>query len=159
MWSEVVAFRGINAVNIDEKGRFAMPKKYRAELGSQANGRVIVTIDTDERCLLLYPLDVWEEIEEKLQSLPTFSAATRRIQRLLIGHATEVDMDSQGRLLLPSILREHAEFQKKVMVIGQGKKFEIWAEAGWEEQRKSWLATGVSTSGEEIPNVLEDISV
>ena len=69
MWGKVVAFRGINAVNIDSKGRFAMPTKYRAELGAQANGRVIITIDTDERCLLLYPLDVWEEIEEKLQEI------------------------------------------------------------------------------------------
>ena len=77
-------FRGINAINLDSKGRFAIPSRYREGLGEQ----IVATIDTEEPCLLLYPVLQWQTIEDGLQKLPSFNAAARRIQRLLIGHAT-----------------------------------------------------------------------
>ena len=153
-------FRGINTVNLDTKNRFAIPTKYRSQLTDEGCHGVVITIDTDEQCLLLYPLKIWEEIEQKLQALPSFQPATRRIQRLLIGHATEIDMDSQGRLLLPQLLKEHAELDKKMILVGQGKKFEIWSEDCWQRQRSQWLNLGVSTSEDgNASDVLDTISV
>lgn len=157
----VNVFRGINSVNLDSKGRIAMPKKYRADALGASDGKMVVTIDTDAPCLLMYTIDEWERIESKLQQLPSFNPAARRIQRLLIGHATEVDMDAQGRILLPGLLREHAKLQKSVMLVGQGNKFELWDQAAWEAERESWLNAGVSSvdNKEELPGMLDDLSV
>ena len=85
-------FRGVNGVNIDAKGRIVMPTRYRDRLQQESRGHIVMTIDTEERCLLLYPISAWEEIENKLAALPSFNAAARRIQRLLIGHATEAEI-------------------------------------------------------------------
>ncbi len=132
-------FRGVNEVNIDAKGRIVMPTRYRERLQNESRGCVVATIDTEERCLLLYPLTAWEEIENKLAALPSFNSAARRIQRLLIGHATEAEIDGQGRILLPPVLREYAELKKHALLIGQGKKFELWDEHCWEKRRGQWL--------------------
>lgn len=132
-------FRGINAVVIDPKGRMAMPARYREQLQQTKVTQLVVTIDTESPCLLLYPLPEWEIIEEKLQSLPSFNKAARRIQRLLIGHATELELDNNGRLLLPALLREYARLEKHIMLVGQARKFEIWDEGQWEHHRSSWL--------------------
>jgi MraZ protein len=134
-------FRGINAVNLDAKGRLAVPARYRLSLETMARGHLVVTIDTEDPCLLLYPLPVWEEIERRVQALPALNAAVRRVQRLLIGHATEVEIDGNGRILLPSLLRDYAQLDKKVMLIGLANKFELWSESIWQESRDRWLAT------------------
>jgi MraZ protein len=128
-------FRGINAITIDGKSRLAIPARYREALGEQ----IVVTIDTEETCLLLYPAAVWQVIEDNLQRLPSFNPAARRIQRLLIGHATDVILDSNSRVLLPALLREYAKLEKQVMLVGQGNKFEIWNEADWHVRRQQWL--------------------
>lgn len=150
-------FRGINLIQLDAKGRLTMPTRYRSRLESTAKNQLIVTIDTEESCLLLYPLPEWELIEQKIQALPSFHKVTRRIQRLLIGHATEVEMDGSGRLLLPPLLREYAALDKQVMLVGQGKKFEIWSEAGWNAKREHWLAE--EQADEPLPPELESISL
>ncbi len=137
-------FRGINAINIDGKGRLAVPTRYREALGAQEGAALVVTIDTEETCLLLYPALQWQLIENNLQRLPSFNAAARRIQRLLIGHATDVELDSQGRLLLPPLLRDYASLDKRVVMIGQGNKFEIWDESVWQSKREQWLADEAS---------------
>ncbi len=139
-------FRGINAVNLDTKGRMSIPTKYRDALSITETKGLIVTIDTESTCLLLYPLNVWEEIESKLDQLPSFDPHARRIQRLLIGHASEVELDSQGRILLPQILREYALLEKKTMLIGQRKKFEIWSEENWVRGRERWLEEETSST-------------
>jgi MraZ protein len=128
-------FRGINAINIDGKGRIAVPTRYREALRSS----LVITIDTEETCLLLYPAVQWQAIEDNLQRLPSFNAAARRIQRLLIGHATDVDLDSNGRVLLPPVLRDYAKLDKRVVLIGQGNKFEVWNEELWQSKREQWL--------------------
>ncbi len=151
-------FRGITSINIDDKGRFAIPARYREVLMDQDGGKLVVTIDTQERCLLLYPVKQWEHIEKKLEVLPSFNPVTRRIQRLLIGHATELEIDKQGRVLLPPLLRDYASLEKTIMLVGQGKKFEIWGEKQWDDGRASWLnehAIGQS----EMPPELNDLSV
>ncbi|MBT3144097.1 division/cell wall cluster transcriptional repressor MraZ [Neptunomonas phycophila] len=132
-------FRGVNQVNLDAKGRLAIPARYRDQISVQCSGHMVLTIDTEERCLLLYPIDDWEEIQEKVNALPSFNPAARRLQRLLIGHATDLDMDGNGRLLIPSLLREYAGLDKKVILLGQGRKFELWDEGAWNETREEYL--------------------
>lgn len=132
-------FRGVNGINIDAKGRIVVPTRYRERL-QDSRSCIVLTIDTEEKCLLLYPLNAWEEIESKLAQLPSFNPAARRIQRLLIGHATEVELDSNGRILLPPLLREYAGLSKHAMLIGQGKKFELWDESRWQKRRDEWLS-------------------
>lgn len=150
-------FRGINLIQLDAKGRMAMPARYRTRLQDLAQGRLIVTIDTQEACLLLYPLPEWELIEQKIEALPSFHKAARRIQRLLIGHATELELDSNGRILLPPLLREYASLDKQVMLVGQGKKFEIWNETGWQQEREEWLSE--ETTDESLPPELQTLSL
>lgn len=152
-------FRGITAVTIDGKGRLAIPARYRALLQGETSS-LVVTIDTEEPCLLMYPLAEWQPIEEKLQALPSFNAAARRIQRLLIGHAQDVDLDNQGRILLPPLLLDYARFEKgkKVVMIGQGNKFELWNEAEWLNKREHWLASE-SLSASMLPDEMKTFSL
>lgn len=142
-------FRGISSVNIDPKGRIAVPTRYRERLQQNSSAQLICTIDTAESCLLLYPLSEWEIIENKLIRLPSFNVAARRIQRLLLGHATELDMDNQGRLLIPAVLRDYAKLDKAAMFVGQGNKFELWSDELWQSRREVWLKEG--NSSEELP--------
>lgn len=152
-------FRGLNGVNIDAKGRMVMPTRYRERLQLDNKNSVVLTIDTEDKCLLLYPLPEWLEIEKKLAALPSFNPAARRIQRLLIGHATDVDMDTQGRILLPSLLREYAGLSKRAVLVGQGKKFELWDEAHWDEMRNQWLQEESNVSEADLPEEVKSISL
>lgn len=136
-----------------------MPTRYRERLQLDGNTAVILTIDTEERCLLLYPRQEWELIEAKLAALPSFNPAARRIQRLLIGHATDSEMDSQGRILLPPILREYAGLNKRAVLVGQGKKFELWDEAHWEKLRGYWLEEESKSDNSLLPEELKSISL
>jgi MraZ protein len=151
-------FRGINAITIDGKGRLAVPTRYRDALATQEKASLVVTIDTEETCLLLYPVAQWQIIEDKLQSLPSFNAAARRIQRLLIGHATDVELDGNGRVLLPSLLRDYARLDKHVVMIGQGNKFEVWDESLWQTRRGQWLAEEASQE-DGLPDEMKTFSL
>jgi len=152
-------FRGINAVNLDIKGRMAVPAKYRAHLTvAQREEELIVTIDTEQKCLLLYPILEWEEIEKKIAALPSFHAATRRIQRLLIGHATELALDGHGRILLPQLLRDYAEIEKKAILLGQGNKFEIWSDILWESSRDQWLLESTLQT-DDLPEEIKSLTL
>lgn len=149
-------FRGVNTLQLDSKGRLAIPTRYREALARQCNGQMVVTVDRDH-CLLLYPLPDWEEIERKLVRLPSFNPQARRLQRLLMGHATECELDGAGRILIPPPLREFAGFNKAVVLIGQGNKFEIWNEETWNTRRAEWLA---QTDEEgKLPADLESLSL
>lgn len=150
-------FRGINDINLDAKGRMTIPTRYRGELEKSSN-QVVVTIDTEDTCLLLYPLTEWEILEQKIESLPSFHKATRRVQRLLVGHATELELDGNGRILLPGLLREYAGIDKEIILVGQGKKFEIWADAIWERDRISWINSN-GKEGQELPIELLNLSI
>lgn len=134
-----------------------MPARYRDRLVETCDGQLIITVDRDH-CLLLYPLTEWEEIERKLVRLPSLNKQARRLQRLLIGHATECELDSHGRILLPPPLREFAHLDKHLVLIGQGNKFELWDEKIWNEQREAWLAEEGQEDGE-LPPELESLSL
>jgi MraZ protein len=124
-------FRGANAISLDAKGRLAMPSRYRDELNSRSSGQLIITIDTVDPCLNLYPLDEWEIIETKLKALPSLREEVKRLQRLLIGNAVDLELDSSGRFLVPPRLRDYARLDKKAMLVGQLNKFQLWDEDTW----------------------------
>ena len=131
--------RGASQINLDAKGRLSIPSRYRAQLQETCQGQVIITVDKDY-CLLIYPLHEWEEVERKLNRLPNLNKQARRLQRLMIGYASEVEMDSNGRVLLPKELRAFAGLEKQVVLLGQGNKFELWDETRWNDNRDAWLA-------------------
>lgn len=133
-------FRGIHQVSVDVKGRMSLPARLRDDLAQYDEDGVVVTIDPVSRCLLLYPLSEWELIQQKLDKLPTFQPQARRLQRLLVGHATDLEVDKAGRILLPAPLREFARLDKKLTILGQGKKLEIWSQEEWEAQREDYLS-------------------
>jgi MraZ protein len=133
-------FRGIHQVSVDVKGRMSLPARLRDDLAQYDDDGVVVTIDPVSRCLLLYPLSEWELIQQKLDKLPTFQPQARRLQRLLVGHATDLEVDKAGRILLPAPLREFARLDKKLTILGQGKKLEIWSQEEWEAQREDYLS-------------------
>lgn len=133
-------FRGVSALNLDSKGRLAIPTKHREMLQRESDGQLVVTVSSSERCLWLYPLPGWQEIERKLVNLPSLDKAAQRLKHLLIGHATDCEMDASGRVLLSPPLREFGELGKRVVLIGQGNKFEIWNETLWNTRREEWLS-------------------
>ena len=135
----------------------AMPARYREHLLEGCGGRLVVTVDRDH-CLLVYPFPEWEIIESKLIELPSLNKQARLLQRLLIGHATELEMDGQGRILLPAILRDFAGLKKKAVLIGQGKKLEIWDEDTWTEKQQEWMESVQNDDGE-LPIALEELSL
>jgi MraZ protein len=151
-------FRGANKVTLDSKGRLAMPTRYRDVIAERSNGRLIATLNWEpaDRCLLIYPLPEWEEAERKLGGLGS-TADARRWQRLLIGHATDLDLDANGRILIPPGLREYAQLSRTAMLIGQRNKFELWDEAQWNEKREAWLQA--DESAEKLPPELASLSL
>ena len=132
-------FRGVQHINMDAKGRLAMPARQREPLMSRCEGQIVVTIDTQTACLVIYPLPEWERIEQEIQGLPSLKPAVRRFQRLVLGYATDLELDAYGRILLPQSLREYARLDKKLVLVGQGNKLELWAEALWLAERDQAL--------------------
>ena len=149
-------FRGGNTVNLDAKGRLALPTRYRGPLEDRCQGHVVLTVH-DDRCLLLYPQPDWDEIERKLVRLPNQNKRTRTLQRMLLGHATELEIDKSGRILIPPRLREFANLEKRVVIAGLGNKFEIWNEEAWEQSCGEWVADD-SEAGE-MPDSLESLTL
>jgi MraZ protein len=133
-------FRGVSILSLDSKGRLAIPTRYRPHIQEESAGRLVLTISNTERCLWLYPLNRWEEVEENISRLPGVDQQSQRLRRMLLGHATDCELDGSGRVLLPGPLREYGEIEKRVAMLGQGNKFEIWSEPLWNAQRESWLA-------------------
>ncbi len=133
-----------------------MPTRYRDRLLERCEGRLVITVDRDQ-CLLLYPLPDWEEIERKLMRLPTLNEHARRLQRLMVGHASDVELDGHGRVLLPPKLREFARLDRNAILIGQGTRFELWDEQRWDERRDEWL--NAEPSAELLPPELGSLSL
>jgi MraZ protein len=124
---------------MDAKGRMAIPARYKDALVADCEGCLVVTIDVTDKCLLVYPLPEWAKKEDEIRVLSTLNATNRRMQRLLIGHARDLEMDATGRILIPPELRSFAELEKKVTLVGQGHRLELWNTDNWNEQREGWL--------------------
>lgn len=152
-------FRGLAAVNLDAKGRITIPSHFRSTIMEEADGELVLSIDTEDRCLLLYPLLTWQKIESRIGSLPSLHSATRRIRRLLVGHATEMQVDNHGRILLPQLLRDYAHMDKTVMLVGQGKLIELWGEEQWHLAREQWLAHAFNAEDHTLPAELLELTL
>lgn len=150
-------FRGSNEINIDAKGRMAVPVRYRDALLEMCEGVLVATIDIQDKCLLIYPMPKWQEIEAKIADLSTFNKESRRVQRLLVGHARELELDSNGRILMPPELRSYAGLEKKVMLVGQSHRFELWDIESWNARRDEWL---LEAAGDVvIPEEMQSLSL
>ena len=135
----------------------AIPTRYRERLVSRCEGQLICTVDVDH-CLLIYPLPDWEEMERRLMRMPNVKPGVRRLQRLMVGYASEMDLDGHGRVLVPRELRDFASLQRQAVLIGQGSKFELWDESRWNESRDAWLAEA-DRDGAGLPAELESLSL
>ena len=126
-------FEGAAALNVDVKGRLAIPARHRESLLAASEGGLVLTAHP-HRCLLLYPAPVWQPIRDQILKLSSFDSRAAAIKRVLVGNARTEDLDSAGRLLIAPELREYAQFEKTVYLVGMGGHFEIWSEAGWKRQ-------------------------
>jgi MraZ protein len=131
-------FRGTHRHSLDSKGRLSVPARFRDQLNALCDGQMVLTInptsEESERCLWAYPLPRWEEVEQQIASLPSTQAATRRFQRLFIGHSEELRLDNQSRILVSANLRQFAGIERDVVLVGQIGKIEIWDAARWDRQ-------------------------
>ena len=147
-------FRGTTNLSMDAKGRLAVPAKHREALLTQSMSKVVLTAHP-HGCLLLYPQPAWEPIEAKMMALSSFDKQSSGLQRLLVGYAEDIELDSSGRLLVSPTLREFAELEKEVMLVGQGSHFEMWNMEAWRKQ----LDGVMGGDGIEMPAELEGFSL
>ncbi len=130
-------FRGAAKVTLDDKGRTVMPTRFRDHIVNEAQGKLVVTLGL-EKCLQIYPQPAWEQVERALMELPTLIPQSQLLQRLIVGYATELELDGHFRFLLPPELRSVAKLERQVMLVGQGNRIELWDEARWNEQLERW---------------------
>jgi MraZ protein len=122
-------FFGETAINLDAKGRLAVPIRYREALQEQCGNRMVLTYSAfDSGSLWLQSEETWEQVRDDVMALPSFNSSHRSLQRRLVGSATAVEPDASGRILLPPSLRQVAGLEKRVVMLGMGKRFEIWNE-------------------------------
>lgn len=129
-------FFGETSITLDAKGRMALPTRYRDAIAQASANRLVLTYSAfDAGCLWLYPEPEWERVRDQVMRLSTFNASHRSLQRRLVGSATQLEPDSNGRLLLPQTLRQVAGLEKKVVLMGMGARFEIWNENVLNQRR------------------------
>ncbi|QCR31704.1 division/cell wall cluster transcriptional repressor MraZ [Lysinibacillus sp. SGAir0095] len=120
-------FMGEYQHSVDAKGRLIVPSKFREDLGNT----FVITRGLDN-CLFGYPMDEWRKLEEKLKELPMTKKDARAFARFFFSGATEVEIDKQGRINIPSTLSTYAKIEKECVVLGVSSKIEIWAKEAWE---------------------------
>ena len=133
-------FRGASKVTLDAKGRLAIPSRFREHLLTRADGHLVATVDR-AGCLLIYPQPEWEDFARRLNALPSMKPQVREFQRVVLGNATDLEMDSQSRVLISRALRDYAELDKQAMLVGQGKNFELWDEEKWSNRLSEWASS------------------
>lgn len=142
---------------MDAKGRIGLPTRYHERVLAENEGQFVVTVDIRESCLVLYPLPEWEAVEARFNSLPSSNPALAMLKRRIIGYATEVSMDSAGRLLLSPELRKFAGLEKGVVLAGQGKKCEIWSKAAWDDMQAQAMAADFSAP--ELASAIDSLAL
>jgi MraZ protein len=147
-------FRGATHLSLDAKSRLAVPTKHREALQLECAGSLVLTAHP-HRCLLLYPQPAWEPIQAKMMALSSFDRQSSALQRLLVGFAEDITLDSAGRLLVSPVLRDFASLDKEVMLVGQGSHFELWNMEAWRTQ----LEQAMQGDGFAMPAELEGFSL
>lgn len=122
-------FLGRHAHTVDAKGRLAIPARFREELAAG----VVLTRGID-RCLALYPMTAWEPLADKVNNLPITDPDARTFRRMVFAEAVDLELDAQGRILLPPELRQYAEIDRDAYVVGVNTSIEIWSPARWDAQ-------------------------
>ncbi len=151
-------FSGANHIKVDGKGRIALPTRLREMLAVRTQGSLVVTAShTYEPCLSLYPLDEWEQVAKKVNALSSFNPQHQELKRMFIGYAADIQLDKTGRMLLPATLREFAQIDKAIYLVGQGEKFEIWCEENWEKKMQAWV--GHAPDADEISADLQALQL
>ena len=143
---------------MDIKGRVALPKHQRDRLEKDGIRDLVVTVLPDG-CLAIYPEPLWGEIEAKVMALSATNKYAGILQRMLVGYATDVELDTAGRMLVPTDLRERTNIDRKVVLIGQGKKLELWDERTWEDRSANWESMISNAEPGTLPPGLEDIAL
>ena len=134
-------FQGAAALNLDVKGRMAVPARHRDALVAAGEGRLVVTAHP-HRCLLLYPQPAWEPIRAQILAASSLQVESAMVRRLLVGFAEDAELDGAGRLLISPSLRQYAGLEKEIWLVGQGLHFEIWSAEGWQAQQQAIFALG-----------------
>jgi MraZ protein len=136
-------FRGIHALTLDNKGRVAIPNIYRSLIVSDEKASIIVSINPikpADQCLFVFPLEHWKNFEEQVYSVSSWDAYNLQ---LIIGHASEVALDNQGRILIPSLLRDYARLNREVVLMGQGDRLALWDAQALAKIRQNWLESSL----------------
>ncbi len=139
------SFRGATVVTLDAKGRIAIPTRHRDALFE--DGRSVVITAHPDGCVLVYPMSAWEPVRAKVETFPSFHPQASWWKRLLLGFEEHVAADGTGRLLLSAALRDHARLEREVMMVGQGRYFELWDNSLW----KARLAQALPPNGGTTP--------
>lgn len=151
--------KGISSINLDVKGRLAIPTRYRAELQEDCACQLVITVAVDnkisgeEGCLWLYPLPAWKILEATISKLPTMDKGASRLRRFIVGYSHGCEMDGQGRVLLPEKLRAFAKLEKQIVLLGQLNKFEIWNEGSWKAQEQDWLENNTDKTNDQLASI------
>ena len=134
-----------------------MPARYRERLLESCGGQLVATTALGDRCLWIYPMAAWEEVEAQFRDAPNMNPAVKRFSRMLIGNANEIELDGNGRIVVPPLLRDYAGLDKKVMLVGQLNKFELWSEDAWQTLNTAYLEQDQGLG--ELPAELQMLSL
>jgi MraZ protein len=143
-------FRGSFEHSVDSKGRVSVPSRFREIFLERYEGKLVLTMDFD-KCIMAYPLEEWERVEEKIKALPQSQKEVKDYMRYVFSNAAECELDKQGRILIPPALREGARISKNVMVVGLLNKMEIWDKVAWDARK--------SQTGDKIGEVLSTLGL
>lgn len=146
-------FQGATGLNLDAKGRLAVPTRHRDPLQQSSNGKLVLTAHP-HKCLLLYPAQAWEPIRARIMTFSSFDPQLSLWKRLLVGFAEELELDGAGRLLISPALRKFAQLEKQVMLVGQGSHFELWSQEAWDSQIE-----GIETTPDKLPPGMENFAL
>jgi MraZ protein len=138
-------FRGAAKVTLDVKGRMVLPARVREALAKAGDHQLVATVDRDQ-CVLVYPLGHWQKLQDELLNLPNLHAETRWLQRLMVGYATDLEIDAHGRVLIPGELRDFTGLQRDALLLGQGNHLELWDESAWKQASLASMKPELRTS-------------
>lgn len=153
-------FRGSDPINMDAKGRMAIPTRYRVLLDEVCANQLVITIDMKSPCLTLSPLPEWKRFEEKVAALPAMDELGEMLSRFVVGQAKDLQVDGSGRILIPPELRGYAELEKKLVLVGRTQRLELWSQANWDAERDKSQQTyrGMLMDRENMSDALKNLS-
>ena len=153
-------FKGSDPINMDAKGRMAIPTRYRTVLDEICSGDLVITIDMKSTCLTLSPLPEWKKFEEKVAALPALDDLAEMLGRFVVGQAKDLQVDGSGRILIPPELRDYAQLEKKLVLVGRTRRLEIWSEDNWnaERQKSQENYRGMLLDRENMSDALKNLS-